>query len=125
MRHSISTWLALEHSSQQAFERLRCSTQQNLADSRAIDDLLSYYKTERVISQYTGVEAIEHDMCPSSSCIAFTGPFADLDECPVCQASRWDQAKLKTSAGKVKQGARKALTIPPVSLFAHISSLWH
>ena len=51
-------------------------------------------------------------MCPSSSCIAFTGPFADLDECPVCQASRWYQAKLKTSTGKVKQGARKALTIP-------------
>jgi hypothetical protein len=111
VRHSISTWLALEHSSQQSFERLRCSTQQNLAYSWAIDNLLSYHKTERVISQYTGVEAIEHDMCPSS-CVAFTGPFADLDECLICQASRWDQAKLKTSTGKVKQGARRALTIP-------------
>jgi hypothetical protein len=112
VRHSIRTWLALEHTSQQAFERLRASAKQNFADSQAVSDLLSYHMTERVVSQYSGVEAIEHDMCPNQSCLAFTGLFADLDHCPLCNASHWDEAKLQTSGRRVKQGAQKALTIP-------------
>jgi hypothetical protein len=110
-RHSISTYLALEHASQQAYERVLWSTRQNLSDSPAARGMLTFHAAEKFITQFTGVEATEHDMCPNS-CLAFTGPYADLEACPLCDFSRWDEARLKFTQGRVKQAARKALTIP-------------
>ncbi|KAJ3566895.1 hypothetical protein NP233_g6715 [Leucocoprinus birnbaumii] len=49
-------------------------------------------------------------MCPNKSCVAFTGPFKDLDECPICGASRWDQVKLDKKKKKV--AAKTFCTIP-------------
>ncbi|KAG1727415.1 hypothetical protein EDB19DRAFT_1643055, partial [Suillus lakei] len=58
----------------------------------------SYHNIERLIAEYTGVESIEHDMCPDT-CVTFTGPFAELKNCPICDADRYDPIKLRTSGG--------------------------
>ncbi|KAF8546051.1 hypothetical protein OG21DRAFT_1427996, partial [Imleria badia] len=50
-------------------------------------------------------------MCPNT-CLAFTGPFGDLDECPLCQASQWNQVKLQGTGGRVKVLAQQFTTIP-------------
>ncbi|KAG2745631.1 hypothetical protein P692DRAFT_20741214 [Suillus brevipes Sb2] len=105
IRHSISMYLALEHASQEAYDRIMRSTRRNFTEADGIDDLLSFYRVERLIAEYTGVESIKHDMC-LNSCLAFTGPFADLDNCPMCGTSRWDPAKLRASNGRTKIAAQ-------------------
>jgi hypothetical protein len=76
-------YLALEHALQDAYNYIYRSTMQNFAGAEGVDELLSFHAVKNLISQYTGVEAIKHDMC-SQSCLAFTGPFMELKNCPMC-----------------------------------------
>ena len=48
-----------------------------------MDHVPSYEQMKRHISNITGVDSVVHTMC-KNSCLAFTGPFADLDNCPKC-----------------------------------------
>ncbi|KAI6007028.1 hypothetical protein EDD15DRAFT_2394684 [Pisolithus albus] len=84
-RHSISTYLATEHSSKDAYNKVCQSTAQNFPGAPGIEDILSYHNVENLIASLTGVEKIQHDMCPNS-CAAFTGPYADQEQCPLCGA---------------------------------------
>ncbi|KAJ8579853.1 hypothetical protein M405DRAFT_718263, partial [Rhizopogon salebrosus TDB-379] len=111
IRHSISTYLALEHASQDAYHQIYRSTLRNFPGAAALDDIQSFRNVEKIIATYTGVESLEHDMCPNS-CLAFTGPFAPLTVCPICSSSRWDQARLHASNGHEKVAAKKFVTIP-------------
>ena len=52
------------------------------------DQIPSYDQIKRIVTEITGVASIVHPMC-KNSCVAFTGPFVDLDKCPKC-----DQPKL-------------------------------
>ncbi|KIK11130.1 hypothetical protein PISMIDRAFT_57788, partial [Pisolithus microcarpus 441] len=69
-RHSISTYLATEHSSKDAYEKICRSTARNFPGAQGVDDILSFYGVENLIASLTGVEKIQHDMCPNS-CAAF------------------------------------------------------
>ena len=53
-------------------------------------DLPSYYKVKRLVSDLTGIESLVRDMC-INSCLAYTGPFSELDACPICSEPRYDQ----------------------------------
>jgi hypothetical protein len=110
-RQSISMYLALEHASQEAYNRIRRATMQNFLGAEGADEILSFHNVEKLIAQYTGVKPIVHDMC-LQSCLAFTGPYADEDHCPLCGTSRWDQAKIHASNGRVKVAAQTFTTIP-------------
>ncbi|KAF8834753.1 hypothetical protein BDN67DRAFT_1016184 [Paxillus ammoniavirescens] len=112
-RLSMSMYLALEHSSQDAYEQIQRSIQLNLSDSPAAEDILSFHAVEKKITSYTRVEYIKTDMCPES-CVGFTGPFTDLETCPIssCGVSRWDPGHLHASNGHVRVAARKFTTIP-------------
>lgn len=111
IRHSITTYLALENSSQKAYNDVIKSTQANFSGAPGVDDCLLFNAVEDFISGYTGIDPIEHDMCPNS-CIAFTGPFADLEMCPTCNTSRWHQGKLAASHGRTKVPAKTFTTLP-------------
>ena len=52
-------------------------------------DLPIYYRTNHLIADLTGIELIVHHMCVNS-CIAYTGPFLELQSCPICSESRYD-----------------------------------
>lgn len=109
IRFAISEYFALEHSAQDAYERIRRSAGHCFAGDA--NEIPSYHQIERLIAEFTGVESIEHDMC-SESCVAFTGPFSHLDNCPVCGHHRYDPIKLRTSGGRTKVALRKFVTIP-------------
>ncbi len=47
------------------------------------DNLPSYDQMKKVLAKITGVGSLVHPMC-RNSCVAFTGPFTDLDLCPKC-----------------------------------------
>ncbi|KAG0698535.1 hypothetical protein DFH29DRAFT_778635, partial [Suillus ampliporus] len=73
------------------------------------------------IAEYTGVESIEHDMCPDT-CVAFMGPFANLTCCPICNTDHYNPIKLRTSGGRMHVARQKFVTIP---LGAELQALWH
>lgn len=47
------------------------------------DNLPSYEQMKKILADITGVRSVVNPMC-RNSCIAFTGPFIDLDHCPKC-----------------------------------------
>ncbi|KAI0349119.1 hypothetical protein OH77DRAFT_1507564 [Trametes cingulata] len=72
------------------------ASQDNYEDNRAAimelhpeDDIPSYDQIKRRISELTGIDAIRTDMC-INSCVAFTGPFANLEQCPHCRQARYE-----------------------------------
>jgi Transposase family tnp2 len=74
-------------------------------------DIPSYYRTRHLISEITGVESVVHNMCVNS-CIAYTGPFLDLEACPMCSEPRYDQFRLRSSRGKTWIARQEFHTIP-------------
>ncbi|KAJ3561214.1 hypothetical protein NP233_g10329 [Leucocoprinus birnbaumii] len=58
-------------------------------------NIYSLYCVTKQLDSLSGTATMVHNMCPNS-CIAFTGPYADLDKCPMprCGSSHWDPIKL-------------------------------
>ncbi|KIK15155.1 hypothetical protein PISMIDRAFT_16720 [Pisolithus microcarpus 441] len=110
-RHSISTYLAMEHSSKDAYQKICRSTARNFPGAQGIDDILSFHSVENLIASLTGIEKVQHDMCPNS-CVAFTGPYANCDQCPLCTASHWNEEVLRGTSGRSKVPAKRFTMIP-------------
>ena len=110
IRHSISCYLSLEHASQKSYDGVMRSTCINFPGAEGVGECLSFKAMEAFVARYTGIEYVLHNMC-LDSCVAFTGPFEDLNECPICGKSRWDEIKLRESNGQCKVPIRKFPTI--------------
>ncbi|KAG1765063.1 hypothetical protein EV702DRAFT_1204714 [Suillus placidus] len=81
------------------------------------DDIYSHYCIKHAVMELSGVVPIVHDMCPNT-CLAFTGPYADLDHCPQCGEGRWDPKKT-TATQKV---ACQTFDTFPIGL--QLQALW-
>ena len=68
------------------------------------DTILSFDQAKRRVRWLSGVVPIEHDMCPES-CIAYTGPYGELEICPRCSTPRY-------IAGDNKKPQKRFSTIP-------------
>ncbi len=81
---SLRTFLAVNNASQEVYNSFR--------DAYLIrhpeDVFLSYDQIKRRIQQISGIVPITHDMC-IDTCAAFTGPFKDLEQCPLCSEPRY------------------------------------
>ncbi|GJF00738.1 hypothetical protein PsYK624_170380 [Phanerochaete sordida] len=62
--------------------------------------MLSFDAVKRRVAEISGVFSVYHDMC-IKSCVGFTGPFEDLDCCPVCSEHCYRQDELERSGKKV------------------------
>ncbi|KAF8273532.1 hypothetical protein EI94DRAFT_1918513 [Lactarius quietus] len=51
-------------------------------------EFLSFDQVRRRVRWLSGVVPMEHDMC-TRSCVAYTGPYAELDSCPRCGSPRY------------------------------------
>jgi hypothetical protein len=80
--------------------------------------MLTYEQIKSGIAKWTGVEVVLQDMCPKS-CMAFNGPFMDLEKCPYCAVSWYDEVELERSKVKIKNHILPQLT----STFAFVSFL--
>ncbi|KAM5545209.1 hypothetical protein V8D89_001320 [Ganoderma adspersum] len=60
------------------------------------NDILSHHSVKKKIAELTGIHPLTHDMCPKS-CMAYTGPWEDLDTCKFCSEPRYDQDLLARS----------------------------
>jgi hypothetical protein len=81
------------------------------------DDIYSYYSVKQAVSELSGVVPIIHDMC-INTCLAFTGPYSDLDNCPRCGEDRWDTKKSKPD----KKVARRTFDTFPIG--PQLQALW-
>ncbi|KAG1792355.1 uncharacterized protein HD556DRAFT_1205639, partial [Suillus plorans] len=55
------------------------------------------------------------------SYITFTGPFAELEHCPICGTECYDTIKLRVSGGWTYVACQKFITIP---LSMQLQALW-
>jgi hypothetical protein len=85
LRLGLDLFLSTINSSQQTYTSARKAILRRHPD----DDIPSYDQMKRRIVEITGVESIEHDMC-IKSCLAYTGPFSELDKCLECDEPRHD-----------------------------------
>jgi hypothetical protein len=85
---SLELFSALAAHPKSAYEEARRVFNKTRPDS----PLHSYWVVKSRLEKLSGITQIETDMC-LKSCIAFTGPFADLERCPECHESRYDDKK--------------------------------
>lgn len=84
MLFGLETFISLRHSSVKAYDDIRNAYLHRHHD----EDMPTRYNVTRFIENTTGIVSVKHDMCPKTH-IAYTGPFADLDKCPVCGEKRY------------------------------------
>jgi hypothetical protein len=113
---SLKNFLHLTNSAEKTYDNIRATYLEHHPDK----NMLSYYQVEQRIKTITGIESIIHDMCPNS-CLAYTGPFAHIEDCPMCGTPRYDQIRLAATGGKEKVSVQKFHTIP---LGPQLQALW-
>jgi len=74
-------------------------------------ELHSYYKAKCLVADLSDIESVIHDIC-INSCVVFTGPFLELESCPVCAEPWYDQFQIQTSDGKDRAPHHEFHTIP-------------
>ncbi|KAG1869606.1 hypothetical protein F4604DRAFT_1682152 [Suillus subluteus] len=71
-----------------AYDLIRTAISERHSD----DDVYSHYRVQQLTSELSGVVPLVHDTC-INTCLAFTGPFGDLDRCPRCREDHWDKKR--------------------------------
>jgi hypothetical protein len=104
LRLSIDIYLAVSNASQATYD----SVCDSLIHFNPDKPILSYDAVKRRITKISGVAPIQEDMCVNT-CIAFTGPFSELDTCPECAEPRYDT---QNSRADKKVGRWQFYTLP-------------
>ena len=107
LRLSLLNYTSFMGCSQDTYEAAR----RNLSQCYPDIELLSYYRVERQARKLSGIITWEHYMCVDSH-VGFTGPFADLEHCPDCGQSRYEEKDLEESAGERKVPRKVFTTFP-------------
>lgn len=113
---SLKLFLSTTRASNQVYADVRTSMQEVYPEH----EILSLDKIKKKIAELTGVTPIVHDMCPNT-CLAYTGPFADLEACPTCEGPRYDQDIFLSSGGRKKVARQHFYTMP---LGPQLQALW-
>ena len=82
--------------------------------------LHSYHVIRKKAQNITGISQIRTDMCPQS-CLAYTGPFSSLTECPTCGTPRYKDTSVPTTSTRSKKPRKQFYTIP---LGPQLQALW-
>lgn len=113
MRLSMALFNDLIAASEKTYENVR-NTLSCLAPTPFLLD--SYYVVKKKIEKIAGVTQLQRNMCVKS-CVAFVGPFKELDKCPTCGEARYEE-NLRTKKPQLRQ---QFYTIP---LGPQIQALW-
>ena len=81
---ALKGFLAVTNASKATYNNFHAGIMECYPD----DPFLSFGQVQRHIQTLTGISLISHDMCPES-CVAFTGPYSELTECPICSTPRY------------------------------------
>jgi hypothetical protein len=117
-RLSLDMYLILTNVSQETYRELVAAFIKCHPEAKG--KLLSYDQIRRRVRNLTGIIPIRDEMC-INSCMAFTGPYKDLDTCLKCPEPRYDPVLLQSSNGKTKKPRQSMTTIP---IGPQIQALW-
>ncbi|KAF9440132.1 hypothetical protein P691DRAFT_648355, partial [Macrolepiota fuliginosa MF-IS2] len=89
---SLALYFATLNASDKTYDSVRNSLGVIYPDLQ----LFLHWQIKEWVGKIANIALITYDMCPNT-CLAFTGPFSDLEKCPYpnCGASRWDPVCLK------------------------------
>jgi hypothetical protein len=103
--YSLQQFLATLNAADGVYEKVRQNAMKDAALDGKERDLLSLHEIEKLLAELTGVVPIINDMCPKGHC-GFTGPFADMEQCPYCDEDRYEWVEVTTSRGTRKKERR-------------------
>ncbi|KAJ7674086.1 hypothetical protein DFH06DRAFT_978706 [Mycena polygramma] len=84
-RLAIDIFLSVSNASVETYKSVRDGLLRRYPEN----PVLSYHAVKKLVSDLSGVVYVTHDMC-INSCMAYTGPFADLTCCPYDREPRYD-----------------------------------
>jgi hypothetical protein len=84
VRLSLNLFIDCKHASQKTYKSVCKSIKRRFPEANP----LSYYSVNNMVAKISGVVSIADDMCVNS-CLAYVGPFKDLEECSVCSEPRY------------------------------------
>ncbi|KAF8573643.1 hypothetical protein K439DRAFT_1229992, partial [Ramaria rubella] len=87
---SLEQFLATQNSSQETYAKICQSHNKRYPE----EPMLLYHQIKRKVADWSGVEAIVHDMY-LNLCVAYTRLFSNLEECPQCGLGRYDPIVLE------------------------------
>ncbi|OBZ79028.1 hypothetical protein A0H81_01464 [Grifola frondosa] len=88
LRLSLDIFLAVSNASEQTYTDVRDA----LMRYHPSCEIYSHDKIKKVVRDLSGVDSMVINMCVNT-CLAYTGPFADMDKCPHCGELRYDPLK--------------------------------
>ncbi|EJF56246.1 hypothetical protein DICSQDRAFT_71908, partial [Dichomitus squalens LYAD-421 SS1] len=99
LRLALKQFIATGHS-----EKIYRDCRANIMEYNEGLTLPSYEAMQKLVQELSGVVPIVTDMCPDT-CVAYTGPFADLDRCPAkdCGIPRYETREGKRVACRTFQ----------------------
>ncbi|OBZ68340.1 hypothetical protein A0H81_11892 [Grifola frondosa] len=86
---SLDIFLAISNASEQTYMDVHDA----LMHYHPSCEIYSHDKIKRVIWDLSGIDSMAIYMCVNT-CLAYTGPFAEMDKCPHCGELRYDPLKL-------------------------------
>lgn len=96
LKLSLQLYLATDNASEETYTQVCTAIDQHPNSAEAGITPLSYSQVRQKVSEITGITPIYTDMCPRRTCVAFTGPFAELEQCPLCGESRYEDNSRKS-----------------------------
>ena len=122
LRAGIRLYLDTTNASDETYHDVRKSMQSYLAEIgvERMEEIPSLFSVKKEIGKLTGVHPMMNDMC-INTCMAYTGPFYDLDACPHCGESRYDQRVFLASNGQKRVPRRQFYTFP---VGPQLQALW-
>ena len=107
LRLLLLNYVSLIGHSQEAYKATQQNTQWCFPDI----ELLLHWQVKRWARLLSGLLTWEHHMCVNS-CLGFTGPYSNLDHCPKCGESWYNQQELVESEGRRKVPWQVFTTFP-------------
>ncbi|ETW86463.1 hypothetical protein HETIRDRAFT_244238, partial [Heterobasidion irregulare TC 32-1] len=67
---------------------------------------------KKKVAELSGITSIIHNICPNT-CAAYTSPYADLDKCPLCHRSQYDEVHLALTGKKKPRQQFHTISLGP------------
>jgi hypothetical protein len=84
-RLGLDLYLSVGNASQETYTSVRKAILRRYPN----DEIPSFDQIKHYIAELSGVHSMEHDMS-INSCLAYTGPYKDLERCPECGEHRYE-----------------------------------
>ena len=105
LRLCLDLYLATMNGSQASYRDVCVAIKRFSPDA----NLLSHEQFKHKLTELTGIVPIMSDMF-YNSCVAYVGPFVDLQTCPICSTARYET--ITRGQKLVSVPSKQALTIP-------------